>query len=208
MRPTYGIQREGHILVRVNSVTPPSPSPDAAPTADPPQRRPGTPQRLAYLYKTRLVQSDREDRFLSWVSFTLTFLVVRFITHSIRDNRFTKLFHNVQGKGGRHIHHLVFGIFGLLIAGFVSTGRHPRAPWPRRLLSTLYGSSAALTLDEFALWLDLQDVYWAKQGRLSVDAAVIAAALMGASVEGRGFFQAMGRDTVWLAQHTVRDIRR
>jgi hypothetical protein len=170
----------------------------AAPPADAPEHRPGTPRRLAYLYEQHLVKTDREDRFLIWVAFTTTFAVVRFITHSIRDDRFTHIFHNVQGKGGKHIHHLVFGIFGLLIGGFVMAGRHPQNSWLRRGLAVGYGSSAALTIDEFALWLNLEDVYWAKQGRESVDAAIVTAALMGASTEGWGLFRAMGRDTVRL----------
>ena len=165
---------------------------------DPAVRRPGTPQRIVYLYRRHLIETDREDRFLIWVSFSLTFLFVRFVTHSIRDQRFTRIFHNVQGKGGRHIHHLVFGITGLLAGGFVMAARHPAGADARRALATLYGASAALTIDEFALWLDLEDVYWAKQGRVSVDAAIVTAALMGASVAGRPLFLALGRDAAAL----------
>jgi hypothetical protein len=178
-----------------------SPATGTAPGSPAPP--PGTPQRLAHLYEQHLIKTDREDRFLVWVAFTTTFAVVRFITHSIRDQRFTRVFRNVSGKGGTHIHHLVFGIFGLLGGGFILAGRHPRNSWLRRLLAVLYGSSAALTIDEFALWLNLEDVYWAKQGRESVDAAIVTAALMGASVEGRGLFRAMARDTAWLWRHAV-----
>lgn len=168
---------------------------------DPAVRRPGTPQRIVYLYRRHLIETDREDRFLIWVSFSLTFLFVRFVTHSIRDQRFTRVFHNVQGKGGRHIHHLVFGIIGLLTIGFLTTGRHPRPAGIRRILAVLYGVSAALTLDEFALWLNLEDVYWQRQGRESIDAAIVVAALFGASVEGQGLFRALGRDALWLWRH-------
>jgi len=153
---------------------------------------------VAYLYRRHLIQTDREDRFLIWTSFTTTFLIVRFITHSIRDRRFTRLFHNVSGGGGRHIHHLVFGIIGLIFGGFLMAGRHPQGAGGRRLLSVLYGASAALTIDEFALWLDLEDVYWAKQGRISVDAAIVTGAVMGTSVAGRGLFRAIGHDAVAL----------
>jgi hypothetical protein len=168
-----------------------------------PVRRPGTPQRLAVLYERHLVEAHREDRFLTWISFSLSFLGVRFVTHSIRDRRFTRIFRNVQGKGGRHIHHLVFGIAGLLATGYISTGRHPRNAWARRLLAIGYGASAALTIDEFALWLDLEDVYWARQGRISVDAAILTAAAMGAGVEGRDLFRALGRDSEWLVRHAI-----
>ncbi len=172
--------------------------PPIADSPEPAERRPGTPQRFAYLYRRRLIETDREDRFLVWASFTAAFLTVRFITHSIRAGRFRRVFHNIGGKNGRHIHHLVFGITGLLAGGFVTAVRHPTGADERRLLALLYGVSAALTIDEFALWLDLEDVYWAKQGRVSVDAAILTAALMGASVTGRPLFLALGRDAAAL----------
>lgn len=169
----------------------------------PAERRPGTPQRLAYLYREHLIRTDREDRFLVWVSFTAAFLIVRFITHSIRAGRFRRLFHNVTGRGGLHIHHLVFGIIGLLIGGFIMAARHPTPAGARRALALLYGVSAALTIDEFALWLELKDVYWARQGRVSVDVAVVTGALMGASVAGRGLFKALGHDLWVLGRRAV-----
>ena len=172
--------------------------------AEPEERRPGTPRRLAYLYRVHLIHTDREDDFLIWSSFSLTFLAVRFITHSIRDKRFTRLFHNVSGRGGRHIHHLVFGIIGLLTVGYIATGRHPLRAAVRRVESVLFGVAAALTLDEFALWLDLQDVYWAKQGRLSVDAAVLTSTLMGVGVTGRSLFKAMAHDIGVLWRRALR----
>lgn len=174
------------------------------PTPEPAAIRPGTPQRLAYLYRRRLIETGREDRFLVWASFTASFLTVRFITHSIRAGRFRRLFHNVTGKGGLHIHHLVFGITGLLAGGFVLAARHPAGADARRALAVLYGASAALTIDEFALWLDLEDVYWAKQGRVSVDAAIVTAALMGASVAGQPLFLALGRDAAALWRRVMR----
>lgn len=164
------------------------------------ERRPGTPQRLAYLYRAHLIHNDREDDFLIWSSFSLTFLLVRFITHSIRAHRFTRVFRNFGGASGkRHIHHLVFGITGLLTVGYIATGRHPARPSIRRAESLVFGIAAALTLDEFALWLDLQDVYWAKQGRISVDAAILTSTVMGIGVTGRGLFKAIGHDAavIW-----------
>lgn len=175
-----------------HGVTPASSTADDAPA--PPERRPGTPQRLVHLYRRHLIATHREDRFLAWSSFSVAFLIVRLITHSIRDDRFRWLFHNISGKGGRHIHHLVFGIAGLLGGGYSAAGYHPKDAARRRVLAVLFGTSAALTVDEFALWLDLEDVYWAKQGRISVDAAVLLAALMGAGAAGRPFFRDLARD--------------
>lgn len=75
--------------------------------------------------------------------------------------------------GGVHVHHLVFGIVGMLLIGYVWLllfGFEPEARWLFRVTGVLYGVCAALILDEFALWLNLRDVYWQKQGRESVDA--------------------------------------
>jgi hypothetical protein len=161
-------------------------------TAGVPQ--PGMPGRLAYLYRTHLVRTEREDHFLVWSSFAVTFAATRFVTHSIHAGRFRHLFRNVTGHGGRHIHHLVFGIAGLLVGGYIAAAYHPRRADARRGLALLYGASAALTLDEFALWLDLEDVYWAKQGRVSVDAVVISGALMAAGGTARHLLLALAHD--------------
>src|SRR5437870_4778874 len=140
----------------------------------PAHERPGTPQRLVHLYRKHIVEEQREERFLIFSSFMLTFSAVRFITHSIRAHRFTRIFHNFSaGGGGLHLHHLVFGIVGLLATGELATGFRPQRRGQRDLLAILFGASSALTMDEFALWLNLKDVYWAEQGRESIDAAIV-----------------------------------
>jgi hypothetical protein len=160
------------------------------------QPRPGTPKRLLYLYREHVVGLGREERFLIALSYLVTIGVVRFITHSIRDHRFTWLFHNVGGGsgGGTHIHHLVFGIVGLLVVGYLCAGFTPSRTWVRRTLAILFGVSAALTMDEFALWLHLQDVYWSRQGRQSVDALILLSTLVVLGATGRGLFVAMAKD--------------
>jgi len=75
--------------------------------------------------------------------------------------------------GGVHIHHQVWGIFLLLGVGTVELAYRPASPW-FEVLSVLFGMGAALTLDEFALWLRLDDVYWGPEGRRSVDAVLLA----------------------------------
>jgi hypothetical protein len=84
--------------------------------------------------------------------------------------------------GGVHIHHLVFGIIGLLIVGYIwlmQYGVDHRPPrWLFRITGIAYGVTAALILDEFALWLNLRDVYWQRQGRESVDALSAFAGLL------------------------------
>ena len=79
--------------------------------------------------------------------------------------------------GGTHIHHLVWGIVLMLVAGFISL-MPIDSPW-REIMAALFGVGAGLTLDEFALWLRLEDVYWAEEGRQSIDAVVIAATFGG-----------------------------
>jgi len=133
-------------------------------------------------------QSERRERlFLASVGFLVTFGIVRGITHLIRAG--VGPFHNVS-SGGLHIHHLVWGILLLLVVGYIwlierGTGSS--------LLSSVtaigYGVGAALTLDEFALWLNLQDVYWAGPGRESIDAVVIFAAGLSVGIWGGPFLR-------------------
>jgi hypothetical protein len=87
---------------------------------------------------------------------------------------------NVETGSGLHIHHLVWGIVTLMLTGFLVIALEPASPW-REILAVLFGVGCGLTLDEFALWLHLEDVYWAKEGRASVD-AVIVAMVIGAMV--------------------------
>lgn len=103
-------------------------------------------------------------------AFLLTFLVTRLVTRLIRAGRGP--FRDTT-VGGVHIHHQVYGIFLLLGTGLVELAYRPGSPW-FEVLAVLFGVGAALTLDEFALWLRLDDVYWGPEGRRSVDAVLIA----------------------------------
>jgi hypothetical protein len=113
---------------------------------------------------------DRGQRaaLASWLSFTGTFAAVRGITYSIRAGRGP--FHNVSA-GGEHLHHYMWGIGMLAGVGAIAVhGEERQRTHPAVAMS--YGSGLALIVDEFALLLDLRDVYWAKQGRLSVDVGI------------------------------------
>jgi hypothetical protein len=117
---------------------------------------------------------------LASVSFLVTFAAVRALTWAIHNN--IGPFHDVD-MGGRHIHHLVWGILLLLLVGYgwlaeIGSGDARSSIFVGRLMSICYGVGAALTLDEFALWLNLRDVYWAREGRASLDAAIIFAAFL------------------------------
>jgi hypothetical protein len=140
-----------------------------------------------------------ERRLVGSLAFGGTFGAVRLITHSIRDGRGP--FRNIT-PGGRHIHHMTFGIIGLIGVGYawlneLGTGRG--SPLASRSTALVYGAGTALTLDEFALWLNLQDDYWTKQGRESIDAVVLFGALLGITASGRGLFREFGR----LARDTL-----
>lgn len=146
------------------------------------------------LYGRHFSDPRRERGFLSAVGFTSAFAAARAVTHAIRAG--VGPFRNITA-GGRHIHHSTFGILGLLGIGYLWTyqlgiGTKPPPQWASRVTATSYGVASALTLDEFALWLDLQDDYWDKQGRKSIDAVAIFAGLLTMGVAGRGALAELG----------------
>jgi hypothetical protein len=126
---------------------------------------------LRSAYERSFASGAEERRLIGPISFAGTFGLTRLITHAIRDGKGP--FRNIT-PGGRHIHHMTFGITGLIVVGWawlneIGIGGPSGAS---RTTAVVYGAGAALTLDEFALWLNLQDDYWTKQGRESIDAAV------------------------------------
>ena len=120
------------------------------------------------------------------VAFLVTFGCVRLYTHSVRHGRGP----GNLSLGGLRVHHMVPGIFLLLASGFIAiTSNDDSWPWYLWwLLPTAFGVGAALVLDEFALWLNLRDVYWTEEGRRSIDAVIIAAALIGIIALGAPFW--------------------
>ena len=141
------------------------------------------------LYRSHFADCRKERRLLSTGSFFMTFAAVRSITHAIRAERGP--FRNIT-PGGRHIHHMTFGIVGLLTVGYLwmmEIGIDQRGRRTSRITSGAYGAGAALTLDEFALWLNLADDYWNKQGRESIDAVALFGSLLALSLSGRGFLR-------------------
>jgi hypothetical protein len=147
---------------------------------------------LRRIYTFHFRDERRERLFLASLSFLITFAIVRGITAMIRAG--VGPFHNVSA-GGTHIHHLVWGILLLIVVGYVwllevGVG----SSWIASITAMAFGVGAALTLDEFALWLNLSDVYWERQGRESIDAVLIFAGLLSAGVWGWPFF----RDLAYL----------
>jgi hypothetical protein len=136
---------------------------------------------IGSLYQRGIIEPGRETEFLFFVSFLLTFAFIRTSAHMIRAQ--VKWWPGNVKVGGTHIHHLVWGILLLLICGYVGVAIHPDDPW-REIVAVFFGIGTGLTLDEFALWLNLKDVYWSQEGRASIDAVVIAAAISGVLVTG------------------------
>jgi len=146
--------------------------------------------RLRSIYNDRVPESRRERLFLASVGFFTAVLTVRGVTIAIHNN--IGPFHDVA-VGGRHIHHLVWGILLLLLSGYgwlleVGTGSGNSMRWVGQLTSMTYGVAAALTLDEFALWLNLRDVYWEREGRESFEALALFGALLAVGLLGKPFF--------------------
>jgi hypothetical protein len=112
---------------------------------------------------------------ISWLAFTATFATVRGITYSIRSGRGP--FRNLS-LGGEHVHHYLWGI-GLLAGVGAIAVRGDERLRQHPVVAVSYGSGLALIVDEFALLLDLRDVYWARQGRISVDLGIGGVAAAG-----------------------------
>jgi hypothetical protein len=127
------------------------------------------------------------------VAFVVAFAILRAITAIIHFDLFPHgPFRNLVTKSGLHIHHLFWGILLLMLTGFVAlTTRSPA--WHLRI-AAIFGIAMALTLDEFALWLRLADVYWSPQGVESLKAAAVAAAILGVYAFGQPFWHAVVRD--------------
>lgn len=159
--------------------------------------------RLRALYQEHFPEKPRERLFLASVAFFVTIAVVRGLTYAIHAG--VGPFHDVSVKG-RHIHHLVWGILLLLLVGYgwliqIGTGQARSATWAGRFMSMAYGAAAALTLDEFALWLNLRDVYWEREGRASIEAVLLFAALLATGIFGSRFFRAISRELFRVRKH-------
>jgi hypothetical protein len=150
--------------------------------------------RLGFLVRATIPDRPRRRMFIASVSFLLTFAGVRLLVHRIVSNEGHFQWVMVHG---RHIHHLVWGILILLLVGYgwlMDLGRNhtPVSIFLSRLMSVSYGVGAALTLDEFAMWLDLNpDAYWSSSGRLSIDAVILFGNLLAVGVWGAPFFRGL-----------------
>jgi hypothetical protein len=138
-------------------------------------------------------RSGRAAAFLVLLGFVVSFLFIRTSTRMIRA-QVSWWPGNIETESGLHLHHLVWGIAFVLISGFVAFAlRTPTTPW-YQIAAVVFGVGVGLTLDEFALWVHLQDVYWSEQGRTSLDAVVLVCAFMALVVIGTKPFGLKGNE--------------
>ncbi len=122
--------------------------------------------------------------FLVLVAFLISFLAIR---TSARLTRSVSWWPGGVKSGDVHIHHLVWGICLMMFAGFLAFAMPLEAPW-WHMFAIAFGVGVGFTLDEFALWVRLKDVYWSEEGRESLDAVVVAAAFAALVVLGTNPF--------------------
>jgi hypothetical protein len=143
--------------------------------------------KLERAYHAGIEAPGKETHFLILLALVITFGIVRTITHAIHTNARWWPGHDLETKSGLHIHHMVPGILLLMFSGYLGLSLEPSSPW-RELLAVAFGVGLGLTLDEFALWLNLEDVYWQRQGRESVDAVIVTASLLAVTFIGLPFW--------------------
>ncbi len=154
--------------------------------------------RLGFLVRSTIPDRPRRRMFIASVSFLITFAGVRLIVSLVIHNHGPFGWVMVRGL---HIHHLVWGILILLLVGYgwlLDLGRShsPLSIFFSRLMSVSYGVGAALTLDEFALWLNLEpDAYWSRNGRISIDAIILFGGILAVGAWGAPFFR--GLQLMW-----------
>jgi hypothetical protein len=137
---------------------------------------------MSHWYFQHIIHPGKQPLAVLFVAFVVTFLFIRLSVRMIRAQ--VSWWPGNVKAGGTHLHHVVFGIVFMLVAGaggFSPLGNN--APWAE-IFSGLFGAGAALVLDEFALVLHLRDVYWSEQGRTSVDAVFLASAILGLMLVG------------------------
>jgi hypothetical protein len=146
-------------------------------------------RRLRKLYG-RHIGPTEQSLLISWASFGVTFGLARLVTYGIRGGWLPVK--NIE-SGGRHYHHYNIGILlvlGVGVVGIHGLRQHARHP----VTAAAYGAGAALIADEFALLLDLEDVYWKREGRISVDAALGVIAGLGLYLSSVPFWHGVIRE--------------
>jgi len=134
------------------------------------------------------IESGRLPLFLCFFAFVITFIVTRTITRTIRSGRGP--FGDNVSESGLHIHHAVPGVIILVAGAFLAVGASGATGWAE-LAGVLVGIGTSLVLDEFALILRLDDVYWAEEGQISVEMVGLTVGLLGLILIGFNPFAAI-----------------
>ncbi|MFI8965188.1 hypothetical protein ACIGO8_24095 [Streptomyces sp. NPDC053493] len=153
---------------------------------------------MGHWFSRNIVEPGKLPLFLALASFVVTFLATRTVVRMIRAGKGP--FRNVSAAGGLHIHHVVPGVVLTILGGFgaVSSGRHGVGA---AVFAVVFGVGAGLVLDEFALILHLDDVYWSEDGRKSVEVVVLTAALVLLALAG---FSPLGVNDMTTEERTDR----
>ncbi|NQY56163.1 MAG: hypothetical protein HRT86_06720 [Ilumatobacteraceae bacterium] len=131
--------------------------------------------------RRELIDDGRLPLFLALLAFVLTFLATRVVTRLIRSGRGP--FRDNVTASGIHVHHAVPGLLILITGAFTAVGTQGTAVWPE-VAAVLVGVGTSLVLDEFALILRLDDVYWNQEGRISLELVALATACLGLALVG------------------------
>jgi len=137
-----------------------------------------------------------------FVAILVTFLVTRTVTRLIRSGSGADAGLGDLQIGGVHVHHQVFGILIIIGTGIVLISATPHGA-ALDAAAVIFGIGVSLSLDEFALWLHLQDVYWTEEGRKSVDAIFCVLAVTGALIGGTDFLSGRVGTATWWSSASV-----
>jgi hypothetical protein len=150
---------------------------------------------MASWWHRAIIAPGKLPLMLCFLAFVVTFVLTRMITRMIRDGRGP--FRNDVTASGTHIHHSVPGIILLIIGAFTAVGGPDSLAW-HSFAAIAVGTGTSLVLDEFALILHLQDVYWSGEGQLSVEAVSLTAACLGLALAGFSPFGVTDIDNIEL----------
>jgi hypothetical protein len=137
-----------------------------------------------------------------FLAILVTFLVTRTVTRLIRSGSGAGAGLGNIRVAGNHVHHQVFGILIIIGTGIVLVSQTPKGP-ALDAAAAVFGVGVGLTVDEFALWLHLEDVYWTSEGRKSVDAIFCVLAITGALIGGASFVTGRAGTAAWWSSISV-----
>ena len=166
-------------------------------------------RKVGELFHVHVKDRPKRRLLLATIGFFVTFAVARGLAYAAYRNAGPIQYVYINGT---HIHHLVWGILLLLVVGFcwlieVGTGASSSSLFASRVMSLLYGVGAALTLDEFALWLNVQEgIYWTRRDFISLDAVILFGAALLIGMWGRDFLKAFGVE-LWHSHRKRRQRR-